>query len=176
MKKSIPLPLEQAFERRTRTLYYSMSKRFAERRYKNGPRKGRIFRVGRELPFNLAEFQKFVLECLGGNRSGSCLCHYCGTAPLHAANIGLDHEWPIAQGGSLEVVNLKPCCDSCNRLKNKMSPVGFAWLKHTLFKALGKELTLTDYNDILMRLKSGGMMFSVQAKRRKEKTEKDEDF
>jgi hypothetical protein len=163
------LPLEAAFDKRTTSLYSAMKQRFGERRFKSGPRKGVVFRHAMEIPFTLEEFRVFTLEALGGNKSGACLCFYCRAEPLDARNIGWDHEHPVNQGGSLALLNLKPCCQTCNRMKGKLTPMAFAWLKEILRSEIGKHFTIADSNDIRMRLMSGGMTFSTSAKKRLEK-------
>jgi hypothetical protein len=170
------LPLEQAFHKRTASLYSAMKQRFGERKYKSGPNKGRVFRQGMPIPFTLEEFRQFTLEQLGGNQSGSCLCAYCRGEALDARNIGFDHAYPVAQGGDLGLLNLTPACKSCNALKGRLTPLAFAWLKELLISEVGKHLTIADAKDIMMRLKSGGITFSKSAKQRAEKAkEKDEE-
>ena len=176
--KSALLPLEQAFEKRIYSIYSNMVRRFSERRYKSGPRKGVVFRAAIPIPFSLEEFREFALECLGGNRNGSCYCNYC-QVPLDAMTIGFDHEHPVSQGGSVGLLNIKPACADCNRLKGKLSPLGFAWLKQVLISEVGKHLTIADSKEIVQRLKSGGGAYktarSAKAMAAKLKIKEDEE-
>ena len=103
------MPLELAFLSRTSQIYSAMKARFKEKRNK----RGKIIRVGRELPFDRVQFQDWMLGELGGNPSGTCKCEYC-TQPLDAMNFMVDHIMPIAQGGTLGFDNLAPACGESN--------------------------------------------------------------
>lgn len=48
------------------------------------------------------------LKRLGGK------CQHCGTTD----NITLDHILPISKGGTNDIRNLQPLCQSCNSRKN----------------------------------------------------------
>jgi hypothetical protein len=161
------MPLEQAFNKRMSSIYYSMAKRFGERKFKSGPRQGKVYRAAQTLPFTREEFSAFA-EKLLGSKNGAVKCHYCATF-LDARTIGFDHEYPIKQGGSLEIINLVACCSACNKYKAGLTPLGFSWLRGVLLSEVGKHLTPADSKEITMRLRSGGLTFSKSAKDRKEK-------
>jgi 5-methylcytosine-specific restriction endonuclease McrA len=52
------------------------------------------------------------IETLKNNFGQSCA--YCGAV----AKITIDHVVPLAKGGTHEIENLLPCCQSCNSSKN----------------------------------------------------------
>lgn len=58
----------------------------------------------------------------GGQRSSAMrervlreepVCHYCGSAP----SVEVDHDRPLAEGGSSERANLHGACSACHRDK-----------------------------------------------------------
>ena len=157
------MPLENAFMLRTLSIFSSQVKRFAERRYKTGKRAGMVSRVGRTVPYNLLQFRAWVVQVLDGEQ-GMTYCTYC-REPLDAMNIEFDHKQPITQGGSLELENLVPCCEACNRLKGELQAETFVWLLKVL--SLGGtagpppfSMSIADANDIRKRLKGGaGFIF-----------------
>jgi hypothetical protein len=147
-------PLEQAFMSRTGSVYHSMVKRFSEKRFKSGPRKGKVFRPFIPVPFTLEEFRAWVLQELNGHMNGYGRCFYSGE-PLDARTFSVDHWMPIAQGGTLDLSNLRMCSSEQNRIKGKLSPQGYAWLQGILVSEVGKHLTILDAKDIESRLKGG---------------------
>src|ERR1700752_3979145 len=103
------MPLEAAFYVRSSSIFSSMRSRFKEKRN----RKGRLIRVGREIPFNLEQFRAWMSEKLGGHE-GAIQCCYCGEF-ITAFDLRIDHTIPVSRGGSLELENLSIVCDQSNR-------------------------------------------------------------
>lgn len=58
----------------------------------------------------------------------------------------------MARGGSLELANLRGCCDACNRLKGKLLPGEFKALLGLIV-----QLPEAARSDIVGRLKAGSM-------------------
>ena len=153
------MPRAEAFMKRTSVIYYSMVKRFAERRNK----RGRIIRIGRQLPFTLAMFRDWVSDQLGGTPEGATRCRYCGRF-LTAMDMQCDHVHPVEQDGSLALENLAPCCAMCNRLKGSLTEATFLGLLSWL-RCIGPgttqlpAMTAHDAKDLERRLKGGGVYF-----------------
>jgi len=152
--KAAAMPRELAFLIRTASIYNSMKARFKEKRNK----RGRILRIGRELPFQRYQFQDWVAMKLGGP-SGTVQCRYCRKF-LTAMDLGVDHVEPVSQGGSLGFDNLDICCDECNRLKGNLTLRTFMWVLDAMMKAgLPGEMTAADRKNLESRLKTGGMQY-----------------
>ena len=148
------MPRVQAFLARTSQIYAAMKQRFREKRNK----RGRIIRIGRELPFERDQFQNWVSMKLGGP-GGAVQCRYCRKW-LTALDIGFDHVEPVSQGGSLDLGNLDACCDQCNRLKGNLTYATFMWLMDAMLKAgLPGQMTVADRKNLESRLKTGGMQY-----------------
>jgi 5-methylcytosine-specific restriction endonuclease McrA len=161
------LPLEETFNKRISGIYRAMVQRFGERKFKSGPRQGKVFRPAQAVPFSREEFLAWAEKLLGG-KDGAVKCNYCAEI-LDVRTVGFDHEYPTKQGGSLALINIVPACASCNREKGSLTPLAFSWLREVLKSEIGKHLTIADSREITMRLKSGGMTFSKSAKTRKAK-------
>jgi 5-methylcytosine-specific restriction endonuclease McrA len=161
------MPRDEAFMKRTLTIYWSMVKRFAEKRNKNG----RVIRVGRALGFDLPTFREWLIGKLGGSMDGVTKCRYCQIF-LTAMDVQFDHVDPIEQGGELGLSNLDACCGDCNRLKGALTPQTFAYLLLWL-RWIGpgeaRLLPMTEYDrrDLERRLKSGGGFFRQKAGKEK---------
>ena len=111
------LPFEEVssnFTAKSRQTYANMKARFAEKQNK----KGRITRIGREIPFSLEEFRGWLLVKLGGE-NGAVKCRYCAEY-LTADTMVVDHSVPAAQGGSLDLDNLDLICKRDNDQKGGM--------------------------------------------------------
>lgn len=60
----------------------------------------------------------------GGKRLEAFRCPYC-RALVAELQITLDHDLPVALGGTSQLNNLRPCCALCNRRKGEMTGQGF---------------------------------------------------
>jgi len=107
--------VESRFTVKSQQLYNSMAQRFKEKRDKRGC----VLRVGRTVPFTLAQFRAWLLEQLGGE-NGVVKCTYCADW-LSIDTMVLDHEVPIKQGGSLDLDNLDLICKNDNQAKGGMT-------------------------------------------------------
>lgn len=153
------MPLEKAFHLRTQSIYDSMKKRFAEKKWKTGRLAGKVRRAGRELLYTLPEFRGWLRAQFGGREDGTVSCVYCGV-PLDAMNFRIDHSTPISRGGDLFLTNLAVCCDKCNREKGELNVEEFGILKNFLQELLDTgKIALAAYNDIWKRLRGQVMMF-----------------
>lgn len=142
------MPLFQAFHTRTGSIHSSMVGRFKQKLNKNG----RMIRVGRIVPFSLAEFRRWLLDQLGGKPEGSTRCAYCGT-PLFADSLRIDHKIPASRGGSLDLSNLACSCDRDNRMKGQLTDSEFRALLVTLGDMLHDGRLHPDgFQDVLKRL------------------------
>lgn len=111
------LPFAQVdteFVKKSRQTYANMKARFTEKRNK----KGRITRIGREVPFTLEEFRDWLLLKLG-TEGGVVKCPYCA-AFLSINEAVVDHRIPASQGGSLDLGNLDLICKQDNDQKGGM--------------------------------------------------------
>lgn len=148
------MPRQMAFLARTSQIYSAMKQRFREKRNK----RGKIIRIGRELPFERDQFQNWVAMKLGGP-GGAVQCRYCRKW-MTALDVGFDHIEPVSQGGDIGLPNLDACCDPCNRLKGNLSYATFMRLFEWIQKAgLPGEMTLADRKNLESRLKTGGMQY-----------------
>ncbi len=132
---------DQMFKRRTLSIYRNMQARFQEKR----DRRGRIIRIGQQIPFTLAEFRAKVS---GFFINGPGMCRYCN-AWLTIGDIACDHEIPVTRGGSLELSNIGLICVDCNNRKGRLLPSEWA----ALYNALG-EWPEAARRDVLSRLGS----------------------
>lgn len=64
----------------------------------------------------VGKYTKAVLEEKLSYWGNKCWC--CGTSK----DITLDHVKPISKGGTNWVANIRPCCSSCNSIKNNKWP------------------------------------------------------
>ena len=99
--------------RRTGSMHRDMSRRFAERKDKNG----RIIQHGRLLPFTLADLRQWIQAQMPKTHGQ---CTYCSKW-IDFADFSLDHSVPASRGGTLELSNLAICCDECNRTKGRLT-------------------------------------------------------
>jgi 5-methylcytosine-specific restriction endonuclease McrA len=118
------------------SIYSSMRTRAKPKLWKTGIKKGKIRVNGLDsLPFTRDELLLHGLKLLGG--MGMVRCPYCVDVGRNARLIDIrtckwDHFVSLAQGGTWELSNLRPCCPDCNNLKGKMS--------YDLFTALMSEM------------------------------------
>jgi 5-methylcytosine-specific restriction endonuclease McrA len=68
---------------------------------------------GKKEAATKAELEKLLMDC-------SKKCVYCGEE-LVQENISLDHQTPLARGGSSKISNLVLCCKSCNLAKGSLN-------------------------------------------------------
>jgi hypothetical protein len=162
------MPLTQAFHMRTASIHSSMVARFKQKENKNG----RVIRVGRIVPFTLAEFRLWLLEQLGGKPDGSTRCAYC-TCPLFADTLRVDHKIPASFGGELSLSNCCCCCDLCNRAKGQLSAGEFMALRIALDQMLHDgRLSIAGHGDVWKRLRGQTAIFRrFQANKAKPKPE-----
>jgi len=114
-------------KKRVHGIYSAMKLRFGPKYWKNGKRKGQLRVPGQDLPFSEAE----LLAGMEMAFPDGCAiyCPYC-SSPIDSLSATLDHEIPIARGGSLGLENIGPVCASCNGLKGGLTPIEFRslWL------------------------------------------------
>lgn len=164
------MPLDKAFHLRSQSIYDSMRKRFAEKRNI----RGKVIRYGREVPFTLEVFRKWLLAQLDGKSGGCGVCAYC-RCPLTAENLRVDHRFPPQRGGTLGLSNLAISCDPCNQAKGKLTPQEFDCLKQGLDDFLRRGILHPDgYMDIWSRLK--GRLAIYKRKRQEAKVLAKEPF
>jgi len=132
-----------------------MRKRFQEKRNK----KGRIMRIGREVPFTLTDFRAWLIEQLGGTTEGMARCAYSGV-PVTALDLRVDHDIPISRGGSLGLENLCVTTDSANREKGGLTGEEYRNLLSNLEGLLQQGLLHPDgFKDIRKRLRGQTAIF-----------------
>jgi 5-methylcytosine-specific restriction endonuclease McrA len=124
---------ETRFKRLTKSRYTALSQRLKK---KGVP----------ETPFDLNEYQEFVLKGLGGLYDGFLRCRYC-QGFYSIAEIVADHEVPLGKGGSPGLENMALTCSSCNNEKGQLRPEDYVKLK----KFLEDELPMAR-QDVLGRL------------------------
>lgn len=134
---------------RVHGLYSAMKKRFGPKYWASGPRKGQLREPGQELPFTEQEFLYVAQVAFPDNRAIPCT--YCRT-PIDAFSASWDHERPVSRGGSLQLSNLEPICDTCNRVKGSL----IGWEFRELLDWLDT-LQPAAQQDVLSRLKAGAM-------------------
>lgn len=110
------LPSHKDFMRKSYQLYRDMERRFQQKENK----RGRVTRVGREIPFELDAFRNWLTNTLGGQEDGFTRCPWCKT-PIDVGNLVPDHATPASRGGSLELDNLMAVCDRCNLRKGSLT-------------------------------------------------------
>jgi len=160
MSRWKPMPLVEAFQRRTSDILSSMRSRF---RGKWNKKKTRLLQVGREVPIDLEEFRAWVVARLGGTPDGCGQCEYCGR-PLDAMDFRVDHRLPVSRGGDLGLANCVFSCDECNRVKGQLSGDEFRWLLEVVSR-----MSTVAQKDVKERLKMGAgfrrlRFFGKQAK------------
>jgi 5-methylcytosine-specific restriction endonuclease McrA len=111
--------VEDRFMQKSRELYNNMKQRFSEKRNK----RDRIIRVGRTLPFDLAQFRLWLAHQLGGE-NGVIKCRYCAQF-VTIDDMVLDHAMPLSQGGSIGFENLHILCKLHNDQKGGMCSACF---------------------------------------------------
>lgn len=157
------LSYERQFMQRTLSIYKAMVVRFAERKNQQG----QVTRVGREIPFTLAEFRAKVETVFGPRGVDAAVCRYCG-GWVTVAEMECDHMIPIARGGDLELSNIDFPCGDCNQRKGKLLPAEY----QALYDALQKWPDAAR-RDVLGRLQ---MAVKLAAKDRVEKAKKFKQF
>jgi 5-methylcytosine-specific restriction endonuclease McrA len=134
------------FMRRSTTLYSGMRSRLQERRYKSGPREGKVRVAKQFLPFtpeNFRDWLRVVLE-------DEPFCSYC-KEPINILTISPDHRTPLSRGGSLELANICGACVTCNTRKGRLKPGEFMFLRECV-----ATLPEAARGDIWRRLTAGG--------------------
>jgi 5-methylcytosine-specific restriction endonuclease McrA len=126
-----------------------MAKRLKEKLWKSGKRAGTVRRRGRELPFTLHDFRRWVMEKVG---MGMVRCHYCPRS-IDVLSFEPDHYVPLELDGGIGLDNLVPACSDCNRLKGAMPPLDFI----ALMEFLDTNISTVGRADIKKRLRAGAM-------------------
>lgn len=134
-----PASPQSEFNRITLSRYNAMQVRFGQKVSK----KGRVMRVGREIPFTVAEYREWIMGCLDGGN-----CKYCHKV-LNIHSFRADHMTPPDRGGSMGFDNLAPCCDDCNMEKGGITARAYQFLRECL-----DQLPEADRADIRSRLRS----------------------
>lgn len=133
---------------RVHGIYGRMKARFGPKKWGSGKRKGQLRDPGRELPFTEAELREWIISQVG---YGGIRCPYCGV-PMDILCVSLDHDVPVAQGGSLGLENLTLCCELCNRIKGSIAGAEFRRLREFI-----STLAIASQADIVSRLRMGAM-------------------
>ena len=149
MSKPRTNPKRVSLKTRVHGLYNGMVKRHAPKMWKSGARKGQQRVPGVQLPFTEAELLAGVERAFPNGSARSC--PYCNS-PIDAFTATLDHEIPLARGGSIGMENIAAICATCNRLKGGLTPIEFRSLLQWI-----KEQHPAAGADIIGRLKSGAM-------------------
>lgn len=106
--------------------------------------KQRAKQLGQALDYGLDDLIALV--------SDSPQCAYC-KMPL-GLDVSIDHQAPIARGGSLGLWNLVACCRPCNKAKGQLSRPEFEQLLELL-----KDFHPAAQQDVLRRLRAGGKRY-----------------
>jgi 5-methylcytosine-specific restriction endonuclease McrA len=114
------------FKKRTSSMIGKMRARCTEKRDK----RGRVLRVGREIPFSLLDLRVWLLARAeaGGN---VWLCEYCGKGMV-IEEVELDHKVPLSRGGSPDLENLTPSDKLCNKTKGELTSEEYRALREGL--------------------------------------------
>lgn len=115
---------ECLFFRRSRKLYSGQQATFRQKKFKSGPKQGKVRKEKRDIPYTLEQFQAWLQVVL----EDTPWCCYCRES-VDILNISPDHEHAVSRGGSLELANLRNCCGICNRRKGKLSGKEFMFLR-----------------------------------------------
>jgi hypothetical protein len=115
--------LEQ-FDAKVKDLWASLLSRVRVKKFKSGKRAGMVRVPAQALPFNRDELAAMLMKFCG---LGPAQCPYCNV-PIDILSLTLDHKIPLALGGSHGLDNLMPCCQRCNKLKEKLLPHDFMYL------------------------------------------------
>jgi hypothetical protein len=133
------------FTKRSLSIYRSMKARFAPKTNK----KGKLIRVGREVPFTLEEFRAWLLAEFKSVDAAIRCAYDCG-AVLDILNFHTDHKTPITRGGTLALDNLALACEECNRIKGELTAREYVALRQGL-----ETFSEPARRDIYKRLKTG---------------------
>jgi 5-methylcytosine-specific restriction endonuclease McrA len=126
-----------------------MTARLKEKLWRTGKRAGMVRRPARELPFSLEEFRAWTMQHVG---MGMARCHYCPRA-IDVLSFEPDHFVPLELGGGIDLDNLVPACEDCNRIKGAMPPHDFV----ALMNFLDSQISAVGRADIKKRLRVGAM-------------------
>jgi len=135
-------------------MYDGMRGRNAAKRWKSGKRQGTIRKEKVEIPFTLEQFRGWLTVVL----EDTPWCVYC-REPIDILTISPDHDMPVSRGGSLELANLRNCCDSCNRTKGGLTASEFRFLMKCI-----ATMPESARKDILKRLRGGIHFFGSKKK------------
>ena len=88
---------------------------------------------------------------------GNCKCYLCGK-DLDFARFTVDHVHPFVKGGSNDISNLLPCCESCNLLKSNLFKSDFYNKMAEIIMYQMEQSTDSDYKMNCMRKWLGEMV------------------
>jgi hypothetical protein len=149
--------------------YDSMKRRFGPKYDK----RGRCRRPGAPLPFSLDEFRRFILDLFPDqNWHSTVKCSYYAAwnigceGELHILNLQLDHRFPVARGGTLDLSNLAPCCANCNNAKGSLSHGAFLGLVQFC-----GQIPFPDRQDLMGRLQRSTRFIQGRAHSRRKSQE-----
>lgn len=141
-KKSRTRQQQSAFMKRTLQIYNGDKGRIRE---ETGDPKA-------ELPYTLAELRELVQDALGKQ------CPYNSKIKLSVANLAVDHDIPLARGGSWDISNLMVISQQSNYRKGQLT--GAEWMKFS--KGLDKNFPPEAIEDVYRRLSLGGKWIRTQ--------------
>jgi hypothetical protein len=131
-----------------------MQSRLKERKWKSGKKEGKVRVEKRDLPYTLEQFRAWLTCVL----EDTPFCEYC-QAPISITTISPDHAKPLSRGGSLELANLRGCCDPCNRGKADLLPGEWMFLLKCI-----RTLPEAARGSIMKRLRGGILHFGTKKK------------
>lgn len=149
---------------RASKLFYDIKRRSQPKVWQSGRLKGRVRWPGVPVPYSSEEFAAWMMDRFGCN---AFLCTYC-PEPIDALSMALDHDVPLAYGGTNEFSNLLPACRDDNELKGAMTGTDYL-----LFRRMLRDMTPAGEADVKKRLRYGltGMRMSQQLRAKKNKIE-----
>lgn len=107
-------------------------------------------RLGQKVDYDLIRIRAKVQAVL----AASAYCSYC-YVPLTERNFSLDHDLPLARGGTFALSNLRVICMRCNDTKGALRREEFMYIR-------ALEVSSPEgWQDVARRLRAGGKALRV---------------